>query len=58
MYADDMVLLAPATSALQQLLRECHNFENAHDMLFNPKQKCFYVFKKKNAIVLNSPPGI
>ena len=37
MYADDMVLLAPATSALQQL-RECHNFGNAHDMLFNPKK--------------------
>ena len=36
MYADDMVLLAQATSALQQLLRECHNFGNAHDMLFNP----------------------
>ena len=38
MYADDMVLLAPATSALQQLLRVCHNFGIEHDMLFNPKK--------------------
>ena len=44
MYADDMVLLAPATSALQQLLRECHNFGIEHDMLFNPKKKCCYDF--------------
>ena len=58
MYADDMVLLAPATSALQQLLRECHRFGIAHDMVFNPKKSAVMIFKNKDAIVLNAPPFV
>ena len=55
MYADDMVLLAPATSALQQLLRECHRFGIEHDMVFNPKKSAVMIFKNKNSIALNAP---
>ena len=58
MYADDMVLLAPATSALQQLLRECNKFGIAHDMIFNPKKSAVMIFKNKNATVLNNPPFV
>ena len=58
MYADDMVLLAPATSALQQLLRECNKFGIAHDMIFNPKKSAVMIFKNKNATVLNNLPFV
>ncbi len=58
MYADDMVLFAPATAALQELLRECHRFGITHDMVFNPRKSAVMIFKNKYAIVLNSLPFV
>ncbi|CAL4222603.1 unnamed protein product, partial [Meganyctiphanes norvegica] len=58
MYADDMVLIAPATAALQLLLKECHKFGITHDMLFNPNKSAVMIFKNKNAIELNTPPFV
>ena len=58
MYADDMVLIAPATAALQMLLRECQNFGLVHDMVFNPKKSAVMIFKNKNERVINTPPFV
>ena len=58
MYADDMVLIAPATAALQLMLKECHKFGITHDMLFNPKKSAVMIFKNKNAIELNTQPFV
>ena len=58
MYADDMVLIAPATAALQMLLRECQKFGLVHDMVFNPKKSAVMIFKNKNERVINTPPFV
>ena len=58
MYADDMVLLAPSTAALQMLLRECQKFGLGHDMVFNPKKSAVMIFKNKNDRDINAPPFV
>ena len=58
MYADDMVLIAPSTAALQILIKECHKFGIKHDMIFNPRKSAVMIFKNKNDRELNTPPFI
>ena len=36
MYADDICLLAPTASAMQQLLDICNDYGLANDITFNP----------------------
>ncbi len=38
MYADDLVILSPYSSGLQQLLRACSNYGVQHDIVFNTKK--------------------
>ena len=58
MYADDMVLIAPSTAALQILIKKCHKFGIEHDMIFNPKKSAVMIFKNKNDRDLNPPPFV
>ena len=44
-YADDLCLLAPCASALQELLNVCEGYGISHDIMFNPKKSQCLVFK-------------
>ena len=43
-YADDICLLAPSSSAMQQLLNVCASYGERHDIIFNPLKSLFLVF--------------
>ena len=47
-YADDVILLAPTSTALDAMLETCSNFASDFDLQFNnSKSKCMY-FSKNN----------
>ena len=47
-YADDMVLLSPSLSGLQQLINECATFADANDILYNEsKTQCMSVLPRR-----------
>ena len=48
MYADDICLMAPTATAMQNLLDVCHNYGAANDILFNPLKSVCIVYKPKN----------
>ena len=47
MYADDICLMAPTGTAMQNLLDVCHNYSAANDILFNPLKSVCIVYKQK-----------
>ena len=48
MYADDMCLLAPCSTALQKLVNICYDYANEHDILYNAKKSvCMLINSKK-----------
>ena len=54
-YADDILLLAPCRSAMQQMISTCEDFANKYNLMFstddNPsksKSKCIYMVGKRN----------
>ena len=48
-YADDVTLLAPTSTALNAMLETCSNFANNFDLQFNSsKTKCMYFSKNKD----------
>ncbi len=47
MYADDLVILSPYSSGLQQLLRVCLNYGVQHDIVFNTKKSVVMIVKTK-----------
>ncbi len=47
MYADDLVILSPYSSGLQQLLRVCSNYGVQHDIVFNMKKSVVMILKTK-----------
>ena len=47
MYADDICLMAPTATAMQNLLDVCHNYGAANDILFNPLKSVCIVHKPK-----------
>jgi len=62
-YADDMVLLAPTRSALQELLVICEEFSRPHDIIYNTTKTVCMLMKPDNSrcsyatgVVLNDVP--
>ena len=47
MYADDICLMAPTGTAMQNLLDVCHNYGSENDILFNPLKSVCIVYKPK-----------
>ena len=47
MYADDICLMAPTGTAMQNLLGVCHNYGTANYILFNPLQYVCIAYKQK-----------
>ena len=47
MYADDICLMAPTGTAMQNLLDVCHNYGAANDILFNPLKYICIVYTPK-----------
>ncbi|KAJ2937575.1 hypothetical protein O0L34_g12973 [Tuta absoluta] len=47
-YADDMLLLAPSTAAMRQLLSICEKYATAHNMLYNASKSAYMIFKSAN----------
>ena len=47
MYADDICLMAPTATAMQNLFDVCHNYVAANDILFNPLKSVCIVYKPK-----------
>ena len=47
MYADDICLMAPTGTAMQNLLDVCHNYGAANYVLFNPLNSVCIVNKRK-----------
>ena len=47
MYADDICLMAPTGTAMQNLLDVCHNYGAANDILSNPLKSVCIVYKPK-----------
>ena len=49
-YANDLVLLAPTASALQQMLSICDSYANSHGLVFNANKTqliCFHSWHTK-----------
>ena len=47
MYADDICLMAPTGTAMQNLLDVCHNYGAANDSIFNHLKTLCIVYKPK-----------
>ena len=47
MYADDICLMAPTGTAMQNLFDVCHNYGAAKDILLNPLKSVCIVYKPK-----------
>ena len=47
MYADAIFLMAPTSTAMQNLLDVCHNYGAANDILFNRFKSVCIVYKPK-----------
>ncbi len=48
-YADDIMLLSPSVSGLQNMLDCCSEFASTYNVKFNPsKSKCITFSQKKN----------
>ena len=47
MYADNICLMAPTATAMQNLLDVCHNYGAASDILFNPLKSVCILYKPK-----------
>ena len=47
MYADDICLMAPTGTAMQNLLYICHNYGTTNNILFNPLKSVCIVYKLK-----------
>ena len=45
MYADDLVVLAPSTKGLQELLRVCEDFGTSHSVKFNANKSAIMCFR-------------
>ena len=61
LFADDMVLLAPSRSALQQMIDICRDFCERYCLSFNVKKSKVMVFGKRSAcnilpLTLNGSP--
>ena len=60
-YADDVTLLAPTSTALNAMLETCSNFASDFDLQFNSSEtKCMYFSKNNkdehdNIYVMNTP---
>ena len=46
-FADDICLIAPTATAMQNLLDVCHNYGAANDIFFNPLKSVCIVYKPK-----------
>ncbi|CAG9134717.1 unnamed protein product [Plutella xylostella] len=55
-YADDMVLLAPSVSALNELLAVCESYAKSHGLNYNTKKTEFMVFKSGTKVPTFVPP--
>ena len=55
MYADDMCLLAPCSTALQKLVIICYDYANEHDILYNAKKSVCMLINSKKFHVRSSP---
>ena len=47
-YADDCVLLAPSSAALQSLISICEEFANDNEMIYNTKKTMCMTFYPKS----------
>ena len=47
MYADDLVLLSPSLSGLQNLVNTCKSFADTHDVIFNAEKSACMIFRPK-----------
>lgn len=54
-YADDLCLMAPSPSGLQNLINLCSDFGTSNCILFNPLKSMYLVFKPKG-FKLSIPP--
>lgn len=45
MYADDLVLMSPSVTGLQDLIGVCEQFGAEHDILYNPKKSAILIFR-------------
>lgn len=54
-YADDMVLLSPAVSALRQLIGICENYAQRHGLLYNCMKSEYLVFKSSGKCPASVP---
>jgi len=54
-YADDLVLLTPTVTALQQMINLCHEYAREHNICFNEKKTVCMRFGCSNAKLLGFP---
>ena len=55
-YADDMVLLAPSVTALQELIHICERYAVSHDIVYNAKKSKVMVMRKGRSAMSFDPP--
>ncbi|XP_063540739.1 uncharacterized protein LOC134749653 [Cydia strobilella] len=56
-YADDMVLLTPAMSALKKLLKICETYAESHGLRYNAKKTELLMFRPQGGHVGAVPPA-
>ena len=47
-YADDLVLMSPSITGLEQMLKICELFAEEHKLSFNPAKSQYIVFRQRN----------
>ena len=55
MYADDITVLVPYRTSMTLLLNQCEKYAEIDDILFNPAQTKYMVFKRSTNIVHHIP---
>ena len=55
MYADDLVLLSPSATGLEELLCACEEFSISHDVVYNSKKSSVLICRNK-AMAHAAPP--
>ena len=62
LFADDLILMSPTRSGMQEMLRKCEKYGEEHNIVFstdpNPtksKSKCLYMNGKKNNVTYPTP---
>ena len=57
MYADDLVLISPSPTGLQELIHACECYSEEHDIMFNSKKSSVLICRNKTTMHAITTPS-